>query len=164
MERIRTEWLIFFYTPFKPPFYTKWRKKGFTHVGGLHFCPKFKCWVLLEGLYGRLHVEVIDGNEAEKVLSYVKRLKGIVLKGEELDFVSICTWTRFHKEMVVAAANSDIKAIHCEKPMAHTWGESKDIYQACVDKGVIITFCHQRRFRSNYARAKELLEGGALGS
>ena len=86
-----------------------------------------------------------------------------MLEGEELDFVSICTWTRFHKEMVVAAANSGIKAIHCEKPMAHTWGESKELYQVCVDKGVVITFCHQRRFRSNYARAKELLDGGGIG-
>lgn len=86
-----------------------------------------------------------------------------MLGREDLDFVSICTWTRFHKEMVLAAAKSGIKAIHCEKPMAHTWGESKDLYQACVDRGVIITFCHQRRFRANYARAKELLDGGEIG-
>jgi UDP-N-acetylglucosamine 3-dehydrogenase len=86
-----------------------------------------------------------------------------MLEREDLDFVSVCTWTRFHKEMVVAAANSGIKAIHCEKPMAHTWGESKELYRACVDNEVVVTFCHQRRFRFNYARAKKLLDEGAIG-
>ena len=85
MEHIRNEWLVFFYTPFNPPWYTKWRKKGFTHVGAMNFYPKFDCWMLLEGLYGRLHVELIDGPEAQKILSYVKRLNGKVLKGREMD-------------------------------------------------------------------------------
>ena len=76
MEHIRNEWLVFFYTPFNPPWYTKWRKKGFTHVGAMNFYPKFDCWMLLEGLYGRLHVELIDGPEDQKILSYVKRLNG----------------------------------------------------------------------------------------
>ena len=85
MEHIRNEWLVFFYTPFNPPWYTKWRKKGFTHVGAMNFYPKFNCWLVLEGLYGRLHVELIDGPEAQKILSYVKRLNGKVLKGREMD-------------------------------------------------------------------------------
>ena len=85
MEHIRNEWLVFFYTPFNPPWYTKWRKKGFTHVGAMNFYPEFDCWMLLEWLYGRLHVELIDGPEAQKILSYVKRLNGKVLKGREMD-------------------------------------------------------------------------------
>tara|TARA_R100000656_G_scaffold50353_1_gene40416 strand:+ start:206 stop:529 length:324 start_codon:yes stop_codon:yes gene_type:complete len=51
----------------------------------MNFYPKFDCWMLLEGLYGRLHVELIDGPEAQKILSYVKRLNGKVLKGREMD-------------------------------------------------------------------------------
>ena len=85
MERIRTKWLVFFYTPINPPWYTKWRKRGFTHVGAMTFNAKHKCWVLVEGLYGRLNVEVLSRKQSEKVLSYVKRLHGIVLKGDEKD-------------------------------------------------------------------------------
>jgi len=85
VERIRTKWLIFFYTPFNPPWYTKWRKKGFTHVGAMTFNAEHKCWLMVEGLYGSLNVEILSGNDANKVLSYVKRLHGMVIQGEEKD-------------------------------------------------------------------------------
>lgn len=83
MERIRSEWLIFFYTPFNPPWYTKWRKKGYTHVGAISYQPDFKCWIMVEGLYGRLNIELMSNEEVQNVLSYVKRLHGMVIKGEE---------------------------------------------------------------------------------
>ena len=86
-----------------------------------------------------------------------------MLKKEDLDFVSICTWPRFHKDMVIAAANSGVKGILCEKPMAPTWGDSKALYQACVDNDVVITFCHQRRFGARFVKAKELGTDGTIG-
>ena len=65
--------------------------------------------------------------------------------------------------MVIAAANSGIKAIHSEKPMAPTWGDAKALYQACVDNEVVITFCHQRRFGAQFIKAKQLANEGAIG-
>ena len=35
-----------------------------------------------------------------------------MLDTESLDFVSVCTWMELHKDMVIAAANSGIRAIH----------------------------------------------------
>ena len=69
-----------------------------------------------------------------------------MLENEELDMVSVCTWTGQHREMIEAAAQVGVRAIHSEKPMAPTWGDAKALYQACVDRGVVLTFCHQRRF------------------
>ena len=86
-----------------------------------------------------------------------------MLEKEDLDFVSVCTWTGMHEEMVIAAANSGIKAIHSEKPMAPTWGAAKRLYQACVDNDVVITFCHQRRFEGKFVKAKELAKDGTIG-
>lgn len=86
-----------------------------------------------------------------------------MLDNESLDFVSVCTWIALHKDMVIAAANSGIKAIHCEKPMAPTWGDAKALYQACVDNDVVITFCHQRRFGAQFIKAKRLANEGAIG-
>ena len=86
-----------------------------------------------------------------------------MLDKEALDFVSVCTWTGLHKDMVIAAANSGVKAIHCEKPMAPTWGDAKKLYQACVDNNVVITFCHQRRFGDTFVKAKELAHDGTIG-
>jgi predicted dehydrogenase len=86
-----------------------------------------------------------------------------MLDKEKLDFVSVCTWTGLHKDMVIAAANSGVKAIHCEKPMAPTWGDAKALYQACVDNNVAITFCHQRRFGDTFVKAKQLAHDGTIG-
>lgn len=79
------------------------------------------------------------------------------------DIVSVCTWTGLHAEMIINAAESGVKAIHAEKPMAPTWGESKKIYKACVDNNVMITFCHQRRFSASFVKAKELANNGTIG-
>jgi UDP-N-acetylglucosamine 3-dehydrogenase len=86
-----------------------------------------------------------------------------MLEKEDLDLVSICTWTGMHREMIEAAASSGVKAIHSEKPMAANWGDAKAIVKACDDNGVVITFCHQRRFGSQFIRAKEIADSGAIG-
>ena len=86
-----------------------------------------------------------------------------MLANEDLDFVSVCTWTGMHREMIEAVAASGVKAIHSEKPMATTWGDAKAIMQACDDNGVVITFCHQRRFGSQFVKAKGIAKSGAIG-
>jgi UDP-N-acetylglucosamine 3-dehydrogenase len=86
-----------------------------------------------------------------------------MLAEESLDIVSISTWPHLHAEMVIAAAEAGVKAIHCEKPMAPTWGEAQRMVQVCQEHGVQLTFNHQRRFGSEYRKAKELLKAGAIG-
>ena len=65
--------------------------------------------------------------------------------------------------MVEAAAAAGVKAIHCEKPMASTWGDAKALAQACADRDVLLTFSHQRRFGAPFVKAKQLLDAGAIG-
>lgn len=79
------------------------------------------------------------------------------------EIVSICTWPGLHAEMVVAAAEAGVKAIHCEKPMAPTYGESRRMLAACEANGTQLTFNHQRRFGRAWRHVKELLVGGAIG-
>lgn len=86
-----------------------------------------------------------------------------MLEKEKLDIVSICTWTGLHTQMVIDGAEVGVKAIHAEKPMAPTWGESRKLYKACVDNNVMITFCHQRRFGAVFVKAKELANDGTIG-
>ncbi len=87
-----------------------------------------------------------------------------MLSSERLDIVSICTWPHLHAEMVIASAEAGAKAIHCEKPMAPTYGESVQMVRTCEERGVQLTFNHQRRFGAPFRRAKELLESGAIGT
>ncbi|MAG13725.1 MAG: oxidoreductase [Spirochaetales bacterium] len=87
-----------------------------------------------------------------------------MLREENLDIVSICLWPHLHAPMVQLAAESGVRAIHCEKPMAPTFGEAKKMVAVCEANDVVLTFNHQRRFGEPYAKAKELAESGAIGT
>ncbi len=68
-----------------------------------------------------------------------------------------------HAEMVIAAARSGVKAIHCEKPMAPTFGEAAAMLRACEENGVQLTINHQRRFGGPFQKARQLIKEGAIG-
>jgi len=82
---------------------------------------------------------------------------------EELDIVSICLWPHLHAPMTIKAAEAGVKAIHCEKPMALTYGEAKAMVDACKKNNVVLTFNHQRRFGAPFRKARELLKSGVIG-
>jgi len=86
-----------------------------------------------------------------------------MLATARLDMVSICTWPHLHAPMVIACAVAGVRAIHCEKPMADTWGAARLMTQECQRWGIQLTFNHQRRFGAPFARARELALGGAIG-
>lgn len=86
-----------------------------------------------------------------------------MLEKEQLDIVSVCVWPYLHKQMVIDCALAGVKAIHCEKPMAYTWGDSRLMAQECERRGVQLTFNHQRRFGRPFRTARELLKSGEIG-
>ncbi len=86
-----------------------------------------------------------------------------MLEKESLDIVSVCTWPHLHAEMVIAAADAGVRAVHCEKPMAPTFGEARRMVEVCEARGTQLSFNHQRRFMPQYREAKRLLEDGAIG-
>ncbi|GAB3033442.1 Gfo/Idh/MocA family protein [Natronobiforma cellulositropha] len=82
----------------------------------------------------------------------------------EPDVVSICTPVPTHADLVVSTVESGVPlAVHCEKPMAHTWAESQRMAAVAADADVQLTFNHQRRFGPQWVRARDLLESGAIG-
>src|SRR5581483_301833 len=58
------------------------------------------------------------------------------------EMVSICTWPHLHAPMVIDCARAGVRAIHCEKPMADTWGAARLMAQECERCGVQLTFNH----------------------
>ena len=86
-----------------------------------------------------------------------------MLAEEKLDIVSIITWPHLHAEMTIAAAEAGARAVHCEKPMACSYGDSKKMVEVCEAKGTQLTFGHQRRFGTPFRKAKQLLDDGAIG-
>ena len=79
------------------------------------------------------------------------------------DIVSICTWPSLHAPMVEAAAEAGARAIHCEKPMAPTWGEARRMAEAARRSGALLMFTHQRRFEAHFRAARRLAREGAIG-
>ncbi|AGN01828.1 oxidoreductase domain-containing protein [Salinarchaeum sp. Harcht-Bsk1] len=80
------------------------------------------------------------------------------------DVVSVCTPPATHADIVVGLAESGVPdAIHCEKPMAMTWGGAKRMAAAAERADVALTFNHMRRFGDPFRDAKALLDDGAIG-
>ena len=86
-----------------------------------------------------------------------------MLAEAHLDVVSICTWPHLHAPMAIDCARAGVRAVHCEKPMADSWGAARLMAQECARRGVQLTFNHQRRFGAPFSAARDLLESGAIG-
>ena len=86
-----------------------------------------------------------------------------LLREEKPDIVSITVWPHLHAEMTVAACEAGVRAIHCEKPMAMTWGDAKRMHAAAHANGTVLTFNHQRRFLEPIRIAAEMVRNGELG-
>jgi UDP-N-acetylglucosamine 3-dehydrogenase len=86
-----------------------------------------------------------------------------MLAEADLDVVSVCTWPHLHAPMVLDCTVAGVRAVHCEKPMADSWGAARLMAQECERRGVQLTFNHMWRFGAPFARARDLLRSGAIG-
>ena len=87
-----------------------------------------------------------------------------MLRTLNLDVVSVCTPPSVHAELVIDIARfGDVRAIHCEKPMADTWGDCKRMTRICDEEGVQLTINHQKRFGQPFRKAKGLIDEGRIG-
>ncbi|MFW6437034.1 MAG: Gfo/Idh/MocA family protein [Halococcoides sp.] len=80
------------------------------------------------------------------------------------DLVSICTPPATHCDIVVDCAEAGVAGVHCEKPMAHTWGASRRMARVADREGTRLTFNHQRRFAAAVREAQALIDDGVIGS
>ena len=86
-----------------------------------------------------------------------------MLKKESLDIVSISASTSIHYPATLKAAESGVKAIFCEKPIAETLAEADRMIDVCDQAGVRLIVNHYRRWNPYYRRAKELVDLGRIG-
>ena len=86
-----------------------------------------------------------------------------MLAKEKPEVVSMCLWIGLHLDAIVASAKAGAKLINAEKPMAESWGDAKAMHQAAEAAGAVMTFSHQRRFGTQFVKARQLLKQGAIG-
>lgn len=80
-----------------------------------------------------------------------------------VDAVDICLPHHLHKDAIVAAARAG-KHILCEKPLCLTPDEARQVQAAVSENGVTLMCAHNQLFLPAVAKAKELLDAGALGA
>jgi predicted dehydrogenase len=82
----------------------------------------------------------------------------------EPDLVSVTVPPVIHEDISVDCIRSGVvQAVHCEKPMALTYGGARNMAEAAWRNDVHLTFNHQRRFSRAFRGAKELLDDGEIG-
>lgn len=84
------------------------------------------------------------------------------VENEAVDLICITTPPVFHKEMTLLALRSG-KHVLCEKPMAMTADEAKEMLDAAAGKNVLALIDHELRFLNGRRKAKEILQSGEIG-
>lgn len=81
---------------------------------------------------------------------------------DAVDVVDICTPTDTHHEIALRAAQAG-KDIVCEKPLALTLQQAREMIEACRKANVKLLVAHVVRFFPEYARAKAVVDRGDIG-
>jgi UDP-N-acetylglucosamine 3-dehydrogenase len=81
---------------------------------------------------------------------------------EDIHMIDICLPTFLHKEYVLKAADLGVP-VCCEKPLARTLNEAKEMIDYCNKKEVQLFVGHVVRFFPEYVQGKHKLEQGEIG-
>ncbi|MHC5226769.1 Gfo/Idh/MocA family protein [Enterococcus sp. LJL99] len=85
-----------------------------------------------------------------------------MLKNSDLDVVHVCTPNSSHAELSIAAMEAGCHVM-CEKPMAKTSEEAKEMIAAAKKTGKKLTIGYQNRFRTDSSYLHEVCQEGELG-
>jgi predicted dehydrogenase len=115
-------------------------------------------------------IVAVADSDSSKARTVQKKLDSVkiyedyrqLLRDDEVDAVDICTPTKYHSEIVVAAANSG-KHVLCEKPIALTLEDADRMINACAENRVKLMIAHSRRFIPRNSIAKRLIREGRIG-
>ena len=85
-----------------------------------------------------------------------------MVKNEQLDAVSVCTWNCAHAKCTIAALNAGINVL-CEKPMATSAAEAEEMKAAAEKNGKLLMIGFVRRYGNDCAILKDLIEDDRFG-
>jgi len=85
-----------------------------------------------------------------------------MLAEPDIHAVSICTYHRYHKDQIIAAARAG-KHIIAEKPLAQDLAGLREVERAVRAAGVTLCVCFEMRFAEQFRVTKSLIDAGKLG-
>lgn len=80
----------------------------------------------------------------------------------EIDAVSVCTWNSAHAPCTIAALKAG-KHVLCEKPMATSAAEAREMLAAAKESGKLLMIGFVRRYGNDCAIVKDYIDQGFFG-
>ena len=134
------------------------------------------------GLMGKIHAQAyVDSGCAEvvaisnrsdiKMVEYLDKNPSCrsysdwraMLEIENLDVLSVTTYSPSHYDIVLHGVESGISRIFCEKPLATRIDDAQAMIDACNQQAVRLVVNHTRRWSLSHVRLSELLRAGIIG-
>ena len=125
------------------------------------FFPELQHRVVLKAVCTRSPEKVKAFAEQWGYESFENDWKAIIAR-DDIDAVDICTPNNMHAEIAIAAAEAG-KMILCEKPLARTLAEAKQMVEAIEKSGVANTVWYNYRRIPAVTLAKQIIDSGKLG-
>ena len=85
-----------------------------------------------------------------------------LLEDKDIDGVIIATPLHLHAQMTLDALAAG-KHVFCEKAMARTLDECRDVYNAYMNTDRALYFCMQRMYDEKYVKAVQMISTGLIG-
>ncbi len=86
-----------------------------------------------------------------------------MIKKENLDILSICTWPASHFEISKFAMDHGIKTIFCEKPITNKLNQADELVMLSKKNKVAFAVNHTRRWDAGHIKVREFIKAGKLG-
>ncbi len=131
---------------------------GAGFMGTTHASAWARTPATLAGIYS-LNIERMQQVAKQYNTKSYKNLDALIA---DVDVVDICTPTHLHHQMVIQSAKAG-KHIICEKPLARTLTQAREMIEICQNAGVQLLVAHVVRFFPEYAQAKSIVERGEIG-
>ena len=132
-------------------------------LGGTHFT----------ALSNNPRIDLVAGSSRDEGRRerFAKRSRGAriysdwkeMLERENLDIVSVATYAPVHAEISIGCAETGVRAIYCEKPVATRIEDGERMVQVCEKSGTLLAINHNRRYEANYRRLRDLIAEDGLG-
>jgi predicted dehydrogenase len=102
------------------------------------------------------------GADCDKRIKTYTDYKDLLAYEKEIEAVIIATPLISHAPIAIECLKAG-KHVLCEKLMARTVGQCKDMIRAAADADRILSIGHQRHYSMLYAHAAEVLNNGVIG-
>lgn len=135
------------------------RKQVSTHAGAYSAHPEIEFVAVSDIDKNRLEKSKKRWNVPNAYTDYKE-----MLRKENIEILSICTWSKTHFEIFKEAVKYGLKAVFCEKPISTTLSEADEMVRICEQKDIVLAVNHSRRWDKFEQKIRDYIYTGKLGS